>query len=275
MADIWVGLSGWSYANWRGAFYPPALPSRDYLAFYAREFETTEINSSFYHFPRLQTFARWAAQVPDGFVFAVKANRMLTHTRRLQEVEEPWQRFAAAVRALGAHRGPILFQFPASFQREAQRLTDFLRLARESAAELRLVCEFRHASWFTEEIYRLLRRYEVALCLADSVRYPRHDILTTDFAYCRLHGRPELFASPYSEAELEREARQLQIYSDAGVDVYVYFNNTKAGHAIGNARTLLALLGLKHRRLWSRQETAVRSRKVIPEIGRRACGRNT
>ena len=97
MADIWVGLSGWSYANWRGAFYPPALPSREYLAFYAREFKTTEINSSFYHFPRPQTYERWAAQVPDGFVFAVKANRVLTHTRRLQEVEEPWLRFVQAV----------------------------------------------------------------------------------------------------------------------------------------------------------------------------------
>ena len=93
------------------------------------------------------------------------------------------------------------------------------------------------------QIYRLLRRYGVALCLADSARYPRHAVLTTDFAYCRLHGRPELFASPYSEADLEREARQLQTYSDAGVDVYVYFNNTKEGHAIDNARTLLALLG--------------------------------
>ena len=243
MAHIWVGLSGWSYANWRGAFYPAALPSREYLAFYAREFGTTEINSSFYHFPRPQTYERWAEQVPAGFVFAVKANRLLTHTRRLQEVEAAWQRLARAVRALSSHCGPILFQFPPSFQREEQRLADFLQLARESAAELRLVCEFRHASWFTEEIYRLLRRYGVALCLADSARHPRHDVLTTDFAYCRLHGRPELFASPYAEADLEREARQLQTYFDAGVDVYVYFNNTKEGHAIDNARMLLALLG--------------------------------
>ncbi len=163
MADIWVGLSGWSYANWRGAFYPPALPSREYLAFYAQEFATTEINSSFYHFPRPQTYERWAAQVPPGFVFAVKANRVLTHSRRLQEVEEPWQRFVQSVQALGAHRGPILFQVPASFQCEAQRLADFLRLVRGNAVELRLVCEFRHASWFTEAIYRLLRRYRVAL----------------------------------------------------------------------------------------------------------------
>ena len=115
MADIWVGLSGWSYANWRGAFYPPALPSREYLAFYAREFGTTEINSSFSHLPRPQTSVRWTEQVPDGFVFAVKANRALTHTGRLQEVEEPWQRFVQSVQALGAlrpHPVPIPCEFP-------------------------------------------------------------------------------------------------------------------------------------------------------------------
>lgn len=243
MAHIWVGLAGWSYTNWRGAFYPAALPSREYLAFYAREFMTTEINSSFYHLPRPQTYERWAEQVPPGFVFAVKANRVLTHTRRLQEVEELWQRVVQSVRALGPHCGPILCQFPPSFQREELRLADFLQLARGSAAELRLVCEFRHASWFTEETYRLLQRHGVALCVADSARYPRHDILTADFVYTRLHGRPELFASPYSAADLEREAGQLQTYSNAGVDVYVYFNNTRSGHAINNARTLLAILG--------------------------------
>jgi len=209
MAHIRVGLSGWSYANWRGAFYPLALPSREYLTFYAQVFATTEINSSFYHFPRPQTYRQWGERVPPGFVFAVKANRLLTHTKRLQEVEEPWHRFTESLQALRAHCGPILFQFPSSFQREEQRLADFLQLARGSTAELRLVCEFRHASWFTEEIYLLLRRHEVALCLADSARYPRHDVLTTDFAYCRLHGRPELFVSSYSETDLEREARQL------------------------------------------------------------------
>jgi uncharacterized protein YecE (DUF72 family) len=203
--------------------------------------------------------------VPPGFVFAVKANRVLTHTRRLQEVEEPWHRFVQSAQALGAHRGPILFQFPPSFQCEAQRLADFLRLVRGNAVELRLVCEFRHASWFTEEIYRLLRRYRVALCSSDSARYPRHDILTTDFAYYRLHGRPELFASPYLQAELEREARQLLTYTDAGVDVYVYFNNTKEGHAIDNARTLLALLGHQ-----ATQSVARARKHGKPQRGQRA-----
>jgi len=243
VAHLWVGLSGWSYANWRGTFYPTDLPSRRYLEFYAQEFLTTEINSSFYRLVRPQTYEKWAQHVPPDFVFAVKANRLLTHTQRLHEVEEPWQRFAQAVRALGSHLGPILLQFPQSFKRDGHRLADFLQMAKTSTADLRLVCEFRHTSWFTEEIYHLLHCYGVALCHADSSQYPRYDVLTTDFTYCRLHGRTELFSSSYSVAELEHEAQQLQRYREAGVDVYIYFNNTMHGHALSNARTLLALLG--------------------------------
>jgi len=243
VARIRVGLSGWSYSNWRGAFYPPDLPSQRYLEFYAQKFLTTEINSSFYCLVRPQTYQKWTQLVPQDFVFSVKANRLFTHARRLQDVEEPWQRFAQDVRALGSHLGPILLQFPQSFKRDEPRLADFLQMAKASAADLRLVCEFRHESWFTEETYRLLHHYGVALCLADSPRYPRRDLLTTNFTYCRLHGRTEIFASSYSVAELAYEAQQLLRYRKAGVDVYVYFNNTMHGHALSNARTLLTLLG--------------------------------
>jgi uncharacterized protein YecE (DUF72 family) len=243
VAQIWVGLSGWSYPQWRGVFYPTELPSRRYLEFYAQEFLTTEINSSFYRLVRPQTYQKWTQLVPQDFVFAVKVNRLFTHIQRLHDVEEPWQRFTQDVQALGSHLGPILLQFPQSFKREERRLADFLQMAQASTANLRLVCEFRHASWFTEEIYRLLHRYGVALCSADSSQYPRHDVLTTDFIYYRLHGRTELFASSYSVAELEHEVQQLQRHHKAGIDVYVYFNNTMHGHALNNARTLLALLG--------------------------------
>jgi uncharacterized protein YecE (DUF72 family) len=245
VARVWVGLSGWSYSNWRGAFYPPDLPSRQYLEFYAQKFLTTEINSSFYRLVRPQTYQKWTQLVPQDFVFAVKANRLFTHTRRLQGVEEPWQHFVQAVRTLGSHLGPILLQFPQSFKRDEHRLADFLQMAKADTEDLRLVCEFRHESWFTEEIYCLLHHYGIALCLADSPQYPRRDVLTSDFTYCRLHGRTELFASTYSVAELAYEAQQLLRHRKAGVDVYVYFNNTMRGHALSNARTLLALLKRK------------------------------
>jgi uncharacterized protein YecE (DUF72 family) len=241
-ARLWVGTSGWSYATWRGTVYPTTLPPRRYLECYAQQFATTEINSSFYHLPQPKTCQRWAEQVPPDFIFAVKAPRLLTHTQRLQDGEEPWRRFVQSVRTLGTHLGPILLQFPPSLQREDDRLADFLHMAHDAAADLRLVCEFRHESWFTAEIYQLLERYEVALCLADSGLYPRKGLRTTDFLYCRLHGRGELFASSYSARELASLARQLRRYLAAGVDVYVYFNNTMRGHAVDNARRLEALL---------------------------------
>jgi uncharacterized protein YecE (DUF72 family) len=180
-----VGIAGWSYPHWRGAFYPAALPQHQYLTFYAREFPTTEVNSSFYHFPQPRTLARWAGQVPPDFVFAVKANRVIPHTQRLQNVAEEWDRFTTQLQALGAHLGPILLQFPQSFQRDSHRLANFLQRARERSVSLQVACEFRHPSWFTEETYRVLRHTGVALCLADAPDYPREDILTADFMYFR------------------------------------------------------------------------------------------
>jgi uncharacterized protein YecE (DUF72 family) len=242
MARLVIGISGWSYSNWRGSFYPLTLPSRRYLEFYAQHFSTTELNSSFYHLPPPQTYQQWIEQVPPHFIFAVKANRLLTHSRQVQNAEETWCRILPSTRALGSHLGPLLFQFPPSLQVDAQRLADLLQLVRSSAKDIRVVCEFRHASWFTEEVYRVLRRHGVALCQADSARYPRYDILTTDFLYYRLHGRPVLFTSSYSEAALAQEAQAITHHLQKGRDVYVYFNNTKHGHAVENARTLLALV---------------------------------
>jgi uncharacterized protein YecE (DUF72 family) len=244
VARLWIGISGWSYGNWRGSFYPSPLPSRRYLEFYAQHFPTTELNSSFYHMPRSQTYQHWAEQVPHDFIFAMKAHRLLTHSQQLQiqEAEETWRRAIQPARSLASHLGPILFQFPPSLRLDARRLANLLQLTRNRAADVRVVCEFRHASWFTEEVYRVLRRHGAALCLADSPRYPRYDVLTTDFLYYRLHGRPVLFTSNYSEVALMQEAQAITHHLKEGLDVYVYFNNTMRGHAVENARTLLALV---------------------------------
>ncbi|WP_447974299.1 DUF72 domain-containing protein [Nitrospira sp. Kam-Ns4a] len=245
MARAFVGTSGWNYPGWRGTFYPEDLPSRRYLAFYAGEFGTTEVNYSFYHLPKPQTYANWAAQVPEGFVFAVKASRLVTHIKRLKGVEEPWGKFVEHARALGERLGPILLQFPPSWAKDEMRLAAFLALAQEAAqgkTGLRLVFEFRHESWFVEPVYRLLRRHGAALCIADSPRYPRRDVMTADFAYFRFHGRTKLFASRYTEAELAAEARAMRRFLKNGLDVYAYFNNDAEGHAVANARALKALL---------------------------------
>lgn len=245
MAGVWIGTSGWSYSSWRGTFYPDDLPSRRYLEFYAKEFPTTEVNYSFYHLPRPQTYASWAGQVPPGFVFAVKASRLITHTKRLLQVDEAWRAFVQSALTLGSHLGPILLQFPPGFRKDQDRLVEFLKEAQGANSDqawLRLVFEFRHESWFTDEIYRLLRRHGAALCIADSPDCPRKDLLTTDFTYVRFHGRTQLFASSYSKAELIKEARKIKRYVRDGVEVFVYFNNDARGYAINNARTLRTLL---------------------------------
>lgn len=210
-AICWIGTSGWTYPSWRGVFYLDNLPSRDYLAFYAQEFATTEVNYSFYHLPKPETYAKWAGQVPAGFLFSLKASRLITHIKRLSGVAEPWRLFVERARGLGPRLGPILLQFPPSLRKDRARLERFLNLAGRDAgkaASIRLVFEFRHESWFTEEIYRLLRRHGAALCIADSPRYPRRDVLTAEFTYLRFHGRTELFASKYSHAELQERVCQ-------------------------------------------------------------------
>jgi uncharacterized protein YecE (DUF72 family) len=243
VARVLVGTSGWTYPSWRGAFYPEDLPGNQYLKFYARKFPTTEVNYSFYHLPRPQTYAKWAGQVPEPFVFALKASRLITHTKRLVEVTEAWKTFVGNALALGPRLGPILLQFPASFRRETKRLDEFLKAACGGGPErLRLVFEFRHESWFTDDICRVLERHGAALCIADSPNYPRHDILTADFAYFRFHGREHLFASSYSKAELTAEARKMKQHVTGGLDVYAYFNNTAGLAAVRNAQTLKALV---------------------------------
>lgn len=245
MARLFIGTSGWTYSSWKGAFYPDDLPSRRYLEFYARVFGTTEVNYSFYRLPRPSTYEKWAAQVPDDFVFALKASRFITHVKRLVDVEEAWEAFVRNGLALGPHLGPILLQFPPSLRCDRKALANFLRVAQRPAAKsrpLRLAFEFRHESWFTEAIYALLRRHRAALCIADSPRYPRRDEATAEFVYIRFHGRTELFASKYTDEELAEEARRIRRYVRDGLDVYAYFNNDASGHAVANAKTLGRLL---------------------------------
>ena len=244
MATLLIGTSGWTYASWKGPFYPKNLPSRDYLGFYAAEFPTTEVNYSFYHLPKPSTYERWRILVPDGFVFAVKASRFITHIKRLDDVADAWRTFLQNASVLGPHLGPILFQFPPSFRVDQDKLRSFLSMVQETASKshpLRLVCEFRHDSWFTDHTYRLLQRHGVALCIADGAKYARRDVITADFAYIRYHGRNKMFASDYTDEELSEEAARIRRYRQEGLDVYVYFNNDALGYAVKNARSLRTL----------------------------------
>jgi uncharacterized protein YecE (DUF72 family) len=245
MAQVFIGTSGWAYPSWKGVFYPKDLPSARFLEFYRNQFPTTEVNYSFYHLPRPSTYEKWAAQVPEGFVFAVKASRFITHTKRLKCVEEPWRIFLQNAQSLGSRLGPILFQFPPSFRHDYVLLDEFVTMARtvaRGADRLRLVFEFRHASWFVDEVYRLLGRHGAAFCIADSPQYPHCEVITTNFVYFRFHGRIRLFASNYTRADLAEEAKKIRRILHEGHDVYAYFNNDAEGFAVANSQMLTAMI---------------------------------
>lgn len=239
MARLLIGTSGWNYPDWPGRFYPRDLPSPKFLEFYAGEFPSVEVNYSFYRLPKPETYARWAEQVPKAFLFSVKASRFITHIKRLKGAKAAWKLFVKHAMTLGPQLGPVLVQLPPNFPVDTKRLAAFLKIAAPSVP--RLVCEFRNDSWLTAEVYARLKRHGVALCIADSPRYRREEVVTADFTYVRFHGRSQMFASNYTKAQLAREARKLNGYLRDGLDVYVYFNNDVKGYAVKNARTLIEL----------------------------------
>lgn len=238
-ARAFIGTSGWSYAHWGGTFYPEGLPSHDYLAFYAAEFSTVEINSSFYHLPRETTIANWVKRTPDHFCFAVKASRYITHRLRLVNFEEPLETFVRLARGFGPKLGPVLFQLPPSLQRSEILLTEFLKFL---SSDLRVAIEFRHKSWYEDSIFALLSGYGAALCLHDFPGSETPLEVTAPFVYLRFHGPQQAYTGSYDRAQLAAWAKRVSLWLECGRDVYAYFNNDIGGYAVQNARELRALV---------------------------------
>jgi uncharacterized protein YecE (DUF72 family) len=243
MARIFIGTCGWVYGAWKGRFYPPTLPGAQRLGFYANRFDTTEVNYSFYQVPSAETYRRWLSVVPPDFIFALKANRLITHVACLREAESTWKDFTRGARELGQHLGPILLQLPPSFRKDHAALTSFLEMTYGLRLSIRLAFEFRHTSWFIEETYRLLTRYGAALCIADGPQFQRVNRVTADFAYLRLHGRMPREAPWYTDEELRQEATFIDRLARQGIDTYAYFNNDALAYAPANAARLRELLG--------------------------------
>lgn len=243
-AALWIGTSGYSYSHWRGAFYPPELPSREQLRFYATVFNTVELNVTFYRLPRESTFKNWCQLSPPGFSFALKGSRLITHQKRLDDVAEAVAVFFDRAKLLGEKLRVVLWQLPPGMRADRERLEGFCRLLRENpvARTTRHVFEFRHPTWFTPEIYEVLRAYGYALCTADAPRWPCVEEVTADFAYYRFHGHERLYASSYPRGVLAVWAEKMAAHLAAGRDVYAYFNNDAGGYAVANARELKELL---------------------------------
>lgn len=249
MAKVWIGTSGWAYRHWRsGVFYPERLKSTDQLAHYATIFDCVELNSTFYHTPRESTVRTWVERTPPGFVFSYKGSRVITHLRRLRDVEEPTRLVMSRATLLGEKLGPILWQFPPGFHCDLDRLAAFLYLLPRG---YRYAFEFRHESWFQEDCYRLLRAHNAALVWADTPRYPLVKEITADFVYARLHGHEVLYASCYTEAQLKEWAADFRRALRQGQDVFVFFDNDAEGYAPHNA---LALREIMQRRRGGRRK---------------------
>jgi uncharacterized protein YecE (DUF72 family) len=234
-----VGCSGWQYKHWRGDFYPRDIRQTRWFEYYANVFDTVEINNTFYRLPEAETFERWASRAPAGFLYAVKASRFLTHMKKLKEPEEPLDRLLGRARALGRHLGPILYQLPPNWQVDIARLESFVRALPQ---DVRNTIEFRDPSWYVRQVYDLLERHGVALCVHDMSGSATGRIRVGPFLYARFHGTSGKYAGAYSDEQLQEWGQWLNSHRARGVDVYAYFNNDSGGHAPHNALTLRCLL---------------------------------
>jgi uncharacterized protein YecE (DUF72 family) len=265
-ARAYIGISGYDYKGWRGRFYPQRLPARQWLRHASRTFNSIELNGTFYSLKSPDVFRRWVDEAPDdGFVFAVKGGRLITHNLKLRNVDAALGNFfASGVLALGRLTGPFLWQLPGTYRFSADRLDAFMRrlprdsiegeaVARQHDHRLRRgalveaaqrvryrhALEVRHESYFTDEFYDLLRTHGCAFVVADTAgRYPYAEEVTADFVYVRLHGSQELYVSGYTDAELDVWAKRVARWRKSKRDVYVYFDNDAKVHAPFDAMRL-------------------------------------
>jgi len=290
MSECRIGISGWRYGPWRGVFYPKGLQQRRELEYSSRQMNSIEINGTFYSLQRPASFKKWYDETPDDFVFAVKGPKYLTHMKKLTDIRQPLANFfASGVLLLGKKLGPILWQFPPWWSYDHDRLAEFIKMlprTSKKASELslehnlkkddwiwtdavantkiRYAFEPRHPSFFTEDFVKLLRKHNAALVFADTAgKWPYCEDLTADLIYCRLHGAKELYASGYTDEELDRWADRIGKWKvgkqprDANLiakepykpgekrDVFVYFDNDIKVHAPFDAISLANKLKTK------------------------------
>jgi len=239
--SIHVGTSGWSYEHWQGVLYPHGVPPWERLPYYVQQFQTVELNSSFYKWPTLSAFKSWQRRLPPGFLLSVKAPRHLTHTKRLYAPERWIERIKACWHELGDKRAVLLVQLSPHFGIDIKRLQYFVQLV---PPWLRMAFEFRHPSWHQEAVFQLLEQYGAAYCIMSGAHLPCVLRTTAPFVYVRMHGPDQqyLYGGSYPDTDLNWWAQRIREWDRKGKDVLVYFNNDAEGHAVRNAKQLQALL---------------------------------
>jgi uncharacterized protein YecE (DUF72 family) len=235
--NIKIGTSGWHYDHWRERFYPEDLPRNKWLTYYAKHFDTVEINNTFYNLPRTKAVENWFKLAPKNFLYAVKANRFITHIKRLNEPAEPLERFFEIINLLKHKLGPVLFQLPPRFHKDLYKLKDFLNLLPE---KIKSVFEFRHESWFSQDTYKLLEKHNAGFCVHDMPGIKTPLVVTGNMIYIRFHGSTGRYESNYTESMLGKWADWIK--EQKVKKTYAYFNNDYNAYAVYNAKTLTQLL---------------------------------
>ncbi|HDJ30359.1 MAG TPA: DUF72 domain-containing protein [bacterium] len=243
MVKLFIGTSGFSYSHWEdGVFYPKNLSRTRHLQYYASQFNTVELNSPFYHLPNAKTFQGWRKRTPENFVFAVKVSRFITHVKKLKDCKKEWEEFLKRASFLEEKLGPFLFQFPASWHKNLPRLKDFVGMLRKTSKDFRFAFEFRHKSWFSDDVYKFFEEQKnLSFCITDSPYWPSVEKVFGEFAYFRMHGGRSLYSSKYSQKELKELAHKIKKCLRQELDVYCYFNNDAHGYACENAKELQKL----------------------------------
>jgi uncharacterized protein YecE (DUF72 family) len=243
---VYIGTSGWNYDSWRDDFYQ-ARPRREWLRYAASRFTGIEINATFYRLQTCDTFRRWREQTPREFRFTLKGNRFLTHNKKLADPLPAIRLERDRARALGDKLAAVVWQLPQHFPRHLDRLEEFAHSLARAWRTVRHAVEFRHPSWFDEEVATCLAHHGIANCQSDAADWPLWEAVTTDLVYVRLHGHATTYASSYSRADLQRWAGRLRRWLRQGCDVHVYFDNDAFGAAPRNAIALIELMQLRRR----------------------------
>lgn len=231
-ARAYIGTSGYQYNHWRGVFYPKKLNTKQWFEYYARHFDTVEINHTFYHLPEASAFDQWKRNAPADFTYALKFSRYGSHMKCLKDPEQTIGAFLDRAERLGPRLGPILVQLKPRWKADAGRLRAFLEAAPKKR---RWTVEFRDSSWLCNDIFDILREHGAALCIHDMLDdHPRE--ITADWVYLRFHG--DHYTGRYSPQYLTARAKDIAEHLEAGRDVFAYFNNDAEGHAVRNALEL-------------------------------------
>lgn len=240
--NVYIGTSGWNYDEWKDDFYE-GVPRKRWLEHAAEHFSGLEANGTFYRLQSEMTFRGWVQRTPADFVFTAKGHRFVTHNKKLKDADEHLPTSRENMRPLDRKLAVVVWQLQKTFARNDERLLDFAKALSRRWRKARHTIEFRHPSWFTDEVADVMREHDLAVCLSDAADWPMWDVITTDLVYVRLHGHSRTYRSKYIGASLDSWAERAGQWRSEGHDVHIYFDNDAEGHAPWDALALRERLG--------------------------------